>query len=207
MACRILFYGDSNTWGYMPGGERYPAHSRFPVIAAKALANGVAIEEGLNGRNCCFSHPLADPELLGGATFAEICQRALPLNALCLMLGTNDCMPPLYRSPSDIAHDQQRIIRQAKAFVPTILLLSPVPISQQWMQEFEEEMGALRAVRLQPLNTALEEVAKEEGVAFFDTQTLVPEADAGDGLHLSAQAHTILGTTIGALLATIIQPS
>lgn len=35
---KILCYGDSNTWGYVPGtGERYPEDVRWPCVCQKEL--------------------------------------------------------------------------------------------------------------------------------------------------------------------------
>ena len=55
---RILCYGDSNTWGYMPGtGERYSEDIRWPMIVQKHLGNGyTVIENGINGRTTCFEN-------------------------------------------------------------------------------------------------------------------------------------------------------
>ncbi|MCC8191174.1 MAG: hydrolase, partial [Planctomycetes bacterium] len=49
----ILCYGDSNTWGYVPGGDgaRFPSHVRWPGVLSKLLRTNYRItEEGLNGR-------------------------------------------------------------------------------------------------------------------------------------------------------------
>lgn len=51
---RILFYGDSNTYGYDPADwteGRYPKNLRWTEIVSKALSEKWEIrEEGLNGR-------------------------------------------------------------------------------------------------------------------------------------------------------------
>ncbi|NBT63057.1 MAG: G-D-S-L family lipolytic protein, partial [Planctomycetia bacterium] len=48
----ILCFGDSNTWGYVPGiGNRYPKQIRWTGILQNLLGNSsFIIEEGLNGR-------------------------------------------------------------------------------------------------------------------------------------------------------------
>ena len=50
---RILCFGDSYTWGYVPGTdhERFPEDVRFPKVLQKLLGeNFEIIEEGLNSR-------------------------------------------------------------------------------------------------------------------------------------------------------------
>ena len=58
----VLCYGDSNTWGYVPGtGKRYSFGSRWPGILQKRLGKDVRVtEEGLNGRTTAWDDPLAD---------------------------------------------------------------------------------------------------------------------------------------------------
>lgn len=55
----ILCYGDSNTWGYVPGSldfktvyvERYPRTIRWPGLLQQYLGSEYyVVEEGLNGR-------------------------------------------------------------------------------------------------------------------------------------------------------------
>ena len=50
---RILCYGDSNTWGYVPSSDavRYPTTIRYPRVLQTLLGNDYeVIEEGLPGR-------------------------------------------------------------------------------------------------------------------------------------------------------------
>ena len=50
---RILCFGDSNTWGYVPSSdaERYPASIRYPRVLQDKLGKDYeVIEEGLPGR-------------------------------------------------------------------------------------------------------------------------------------------------------------
>ena len=88
---RILCYGDSNTWGFIPGtGERYPADVRWPGVLAALLGRGVhVVENGINGRTTAIDDPgypcRNGKEGLGYALLAE-----KPFDLVILMLGTND---------------------------------------------------------------------------------------------------------------------
>ncbi|MBQ7739537.1 MAG: hypothetical protein IJT59_07805 [Desulfovibrionaceae bacterium] len=207
MPKRILFYGDSNTWGYIEGGGRFSAEIRFPMVVQSLLPGSLALEEGLNGRNACFNHPLSEPSLLGGKSFAKIFEQSLPVEALVLMLGTNDALPPLYRQASEICADLLRIVLEARKITPNlpILLLAPAPVADSWLEEFEEEMGAAQMVRLEPLAVHFEALAKQANLAFFDVASLIPRADARDGLHLSATAHKLLGQKVAEILRDLLK--
>ena len=57
---QILAYGDSNTWGLVPGtGERYPEHIRWTGILRKAVApcGYTVLEDGVCGRTTVFQDP------------------------------------------------------------------------------------------------------------------------------------------------------
>ena len=55
----ILCYGDSNTWGYIPGtGNRYPRQVRWTGVLQNLLGEKFhVIEEGLNGRTTVMDDP------------------------------------------------------------------------------------------------------------------------------------------------------
>ena len=59
----VLAFGDSNTWGSIPGqGARMAPGARWPGVMARALGTSFeVIEEGLRGRTTVFD----DPEELG----------------------------------------------------------------------------------------------------------------------------------------------
>ena len=49
---RIMFFGDSNTWGYDPETSlRFT--NRYTQLIQSELNDDVIIEEGLNGRTLC----------------------------------------------------------------------------------------------------------------------------------------------------------
>ena len=126
---RILCYGDSNTWGFIPGtGERYPADVRWPGVLAALLGRGVhVVENGINGRTTAIDDPgypcRNGKEGLGYALLAE-----KPFDLVILMLGTNDlkltdaagaarertfpgqdaCVPRQTGNPARFAHSHRR---------------------------------------------------------------------------------------------------
>lgn len=117
-ALRILFYGDSNVWGYRPEGGRIAASDRFPAVAGSLIPEAEILENGANGRSSAFEHPVFPADLLGGATFAGIFRETLPVDALVIMLGTNDVLPLLGLTPSETAANLARIMRNAREIRP-----------------------------------------------------------------------------------------
>ena len=59
----ILCFGDSNTWGYVPGSncDRYSFTVRWTGLVQRMLGDDFRlIEEALNGRTSCFDDPFED---------------------------------------------------------------------------------------------------------------------------------------------------
>ena len=92
MKKRIVCFGDSNTWGYIPiTGERYDESIRWPARLQEKLGyqDYTVVEEGLTGRTTVFDDPF-DPELNGLKTMPAVLRSAAPIDVLVFMLGTND---------------------------------------------------------------------------------------------------------------------
>ena len=88
---RILAFGDSNTWGYIPGKKgRYPKSIRWTGLLNDSIEEADIIEEGLCGRTTIF-----EDELRKGRRGVELLPVLLeshyPIDGAILMLGTNDC--------------------------------------------------------------------------------------------------------------------
>ena len=89
----ILCFGDSNTYGYNPAdGSRFPEDVRWTgLLQEKAKGGGYRIiEEGLVGRTTIFE----DSVRMGrkGSDFLlPLLETHYPVDAVVLMLGTNDC--------------------------------------------------------------------------------------------------------------------
>ena len=98
---QILCFGDSNTFGLIPGtGNRYDWNIRWTGILDKNLREKGyrIIEEGLCGRTTVF-----DDSFREGRKGADILPTLLeshnPIDIVILMLGTNDCkilVSPIY---------------------------------------------------------------------------------------------------------------
>jgi lysophospholipase L1-like esterase len=88
----LVCFGDSNTWGYIPGsnGERFPREVRWPVQLQRALADDwEVIAEGLNGRTAAVESPVEDGR--NGLPYFLPCLRShKPVDLVVIYLGTND---------------------------------------------------------------------------------------------------------------------
>jgi lysophospholipase L1-like esterase len=129
----IVCFGDSNTWGYMPGsdGGRFPREVRWPARLATALAGEAeVIAEGLNGRTASIESPVAEGR--NGLPYLVPCLRShAPVDLLIIYLGTNDAY---WLEPIMVAGSIGRLVKVARASeagtggaAPDLLVVCPPP--------------------------------------------------------------------------------
>lgn len=193
----ILCFGDSNSWGYIPGTEmeRFSRAQRWPGILANALAGKIElIEENLCGRTTAFDDPLF-PDRNGAKHLPMLLDSHLPIDGLVIMLGTNDLKHYLQLAPTDIALGVGFLVDQARMRLPglPVLVVCPpptveasAPFGHKFDQSMETSIG---------LPEAYLEIAEEKGCLFFDAGT-VAEASPIDGVHLAAASHQRLGDAL-----------
>jgi lysophospholipase L1-like esterase len=100
---QILCFGDSNTYGLIPGTEgRYGWGVRWTSILNERLGTSSyrVIEEGLCGRTTVFDDPLRDHRN-GAKLLPAVLETNKGIDAVVLMLGTNDCKT-VYKTNAEI---------------------------------------------------------------------------------------------------------
>ncbi len=204
MSRKILFYGDSNTWGYRPGGGRLPANRRYTTMVTRQAMDVIPLVDGLNGRCSAWDSAVFPAELLGGATLSDSLKRAGAPDGLVIMLGTNDVMPPLNLKPAAVADNIRRMVRAARIMCAdlSIMVVSPPPLGAQAVEDSAAQ-GGDREVLAADLAGPLDAMATEEGVFFLPGSSIVHVMDAEDGYHLADVGHLRLGLAVGSLLRSI----
>ena len=88
---KILCFGDSNTFGYIPGrGGRYDRHTRWPGRLQELLGSAYqVIAEGLCGRTTAFDD-VTEPGRSGLGRLREALGKNEPLALPIIVLGGND---------------------------------------------------------------------------------------------------------------------
>lgn len=193
-AKRILCFGDSNTWGYIPAsGKRYPVGVRWTSLLQEKLGNDFEIiEEGLNTRTT----DVDDPKHIGknGLTYFRPCLETHdPIDLIILMLGTNDMKERFNRTPERIAEGVETFLLSIKEFVeeeetqmPKIVVVSPPLIDEEVEGVKEKYLGA--GEKSKHLALLYEVIAKKYDCGFVDIAKLVSPSKK-DGYHLESEDH------------------
>lgn len=202
----ILCYGDSNTWGYIPGGDgaRYPSHVRWPGVLSKLLRTNYRItEEGLCGRTSAFDDPLSPGiERNGLKTFGALLDTHKPLDLVIIYLGTNDLKNRFSVPPVDIATGVEFLVRTASnpafgpvgtGLPPSVLVICP-PTIWEVPSAFGPTFKGGRE-KSQELRAFFHKMAKKLNVPLMYAEDFI-HSDTTDGIHLSAESHAILGQEV-----------
>lgn len=212
----VLAYGDSNTWGAVPqpyrgAGGRFGVAERWTGIAAAALGPGVVIrEEGLNGRTTCVDDPV-EGALKNGERYLPVALTThMPLDAVVIMLGTNDLKARLGMPAGDIADGAGKLVDLVlrsnagpEGRAPQVLLVAPAPLGKlTWLTEMFENASE----KSQKFATEYQRVADAFGVPFLDGGKVMRSSD-DDGIHLDAAAHRALGLAIAERLREMLDLS
>jgi len=197
----ILCYGDSNTWGAIPGArhERFPLHVRWPGLLQDILGEGYyVIEEGLSGRTTSIDDPFEDGR--NGRTSLMSClQTHNPIDLVVLLLGTNDLKARFSFTTFDITKGVAllvTIIQQSKLGMknqsPHVLLVAPPPIGK--LSDYAEEFkgGTIKSLHLAD-HYRLK--AAELGCEFLDAGTVI-QSSKKDGIHWESADHKKIARAI-----------
>lgn len=176
---KLLCYGDSNTYGYDPRGPipgRYDAEYRWCDRLAKSTSWTV-INGGENGRIV--------PEPTWGYTdLKRMIAENAPVDAACIMLGTNDVLISSRMDVTPILNRMEALLDYLQNGWPDmkLVLITPPPID---IPEFPEA-----SQKLNDLIAAYREISEQRDIGFIDIHSWdIPLAY--DGAHLSQRGHQV----------------
>lgn len=199
MKKRILCFGDSNTWGYIPGtAERYSESERWTCLLQDMLGSSYSvIEEGMTGRTTVFDTGF-DDLLNGKKALGYILKSQLPLDAVVVMLGTNDlCDHHMERIELGIT-EIVRLIKNSNYIYRTktpvfpdgvkILLVAPIP--------YGDETALSNDIKKESrlYGETYKRVATNTGVYFLNPEGKIKSGI--DGIHFTPESHRVLAELI-----------
>lgn len=212
----VLCYGDSNTWGFIPGsGKRYDEHTRWTGVLGDVLGSEWRVhEEGLNGRMTIFDSPFqTDVNKNGRSLFASVLDSQKPLDVLVICLGTNDlkCHPAWhaaqgvgqlvsYAQHVDVLNPWgEHVFRNG----PKILVISPIAIGEDLVNRNINDDLAGKHEESRKFPKLFADLCQGMGVDMLDAQTIA-EPSLIDCIHMSPEGHQALGKTVAEKIAEMM---
>ncbi len=200
MTRTLLCYGDSNTHGTRPMrgfGDigRFDRKARWTGQLADLLPDWTIIEEGQPGRTTVHDDPIEGPHRNGLTVLPALLESHRPIDAVLLMLGTNDLKGRFSLNATDIALSLEKLVLVIRASgcgpdqaAPAVLLVAPPPIVEVG------DLGAIFAggeAKSHHIGKQIAAAADRLGVPFLDAGALI-EVSRVDGIHYDAATHAIL---------------
>lgn len=210
---RILCYGDSNTWGFIPAtGQRYPSEIRWTGVLAELLGPEYEIiEDGISGRTTVWDDPYVSwRNGLKGLGYSLL--RSKPIDLVVMMLGCNDLYHTdaygYYRGLSQIAwriinarefyRDSSAVFREE----PKLLLVSPVTLHPQIGTIRPELNLGERYKDSCQFAFYTRRLAEELKVPWVDAATCA-SASEQDGLHLDPESHRAIAEMLAEKIKSV----
>lgn len=215
MKKRVLCYGDSNTWGYIPGtSQRHPEDVRWTGVCQQLLGDDyVILEDGLNGRTTVLDDPFEPDYLNGmkGLSYALMAQK--PLDLVVLMLGSNDLKYTNAALAAKGAAELVRRIMNANSILaasspvlrngPRVLLVSPIEVHEKIaeLQLFGVPANAHEESRKFP--ALYKQIADLRGCHYLNAADYA-EPSTVDCMHMTLESHARLGAAMAEKIKEIL---
>jgi lysophospholipase L1-like esterase len=202
---KILCYGDSNTFGFIPKTcGRYEKSERWSGMLSELLPNYEIIEEGMNNRTGFFTNPEGLKQS-GGDYLSVYLQNHKDIDICILSLGTNDAQIFYNLDEESIRKGLQRLIdtvhetnlRTEVVILPPVRIM-PYILNSGFSMMFDQESIKRNHNTL----SVFEQVAKENGCEFFDVNEIVTPSEA-DGLHYTKESHKLIAQHLAEFMKTV----
>ncbi|MDR3767101.1 MAG: GDSL-type esterase/lipase family protein [Butyricicoccus sp.] len=212
----ILFFGDSNTWGYDPRtGGRYSPEVRYTGRLRSLLSDHhyEIIESGLNGRTTAYDDGF-DGYSSGSKALPILLKTHDPIDLVVIMLGTNDLKDRLGLTVDDVVKGMRRLIHMVHSpgmwhlrHAPAVLAVAPMLLNEHTLltSPFGEVFSARSVARSRQLGSAYEALCADESIrcCCFDAGQLGP-VTSSDGVHMSPDDHRRLADALASILPSIL---
>ena len=204
----IVCYGDSNTWGSIPGQPgRFSKDERWTKRLQSLFGSECEIiSEGQPGRTTC----LDDPEATGrnGMSYLVPCLESHVPDFVILLLGTNDLKACFNLNAREIADGAGTLVHQIQQFdnrsiknPPKALLVAP-PVVYEAGEYAEMFAGA--AEKSRHLGEAYRSIAEDMKCYFFDAAKVIQSSHV-DGIHWDKDQHATFARSLFEYLQTILR--
>lgn len=197
---QLLCYGDSNTWGLIPGThDRYPYEVRWTGILQEKLSEYDirVVEEGLCGRTTVFDDAYRENRN-GLKTLPFVLETHSPLYGAVIMLGTNDCKTHFNVNAYQIRKGLEKCVDTLLKVLPAdkILVVSPIHLGPDvWKAEFDPEFNQRSVETSKQMHHEYEILAKQKGLRILAASEYA-EPSATDQEHLTREGHKALAQAI-----------
>lgn len=203
---RILCFGDSNTWGFIPGSNHLRFSERWTKKLKQYLGNDFEIiEEGLCSRTFCTDY--VDKIGRNGFSYFVPCVYSHDkLDCIVLMLGTNDLKNTFGYSPKDIVNMLKKYVEFIFSFkskidnsTPKLIVCGTPPINNIFLIDSTNPFYNANKKNI-ILNNEMKIYCQENNICFVDNSDLIC---GKDNIHLTQESHNKLALKLTKIISQL----
>lgn len=201
---KILCFGDSNTYGYIPNnGARYDKNTRWTgVLSLLSHGKFEIIEDGCNNRTA-FAANSAGKIFTGYEILPELLTD--DFDAVVLAIGINDTQFLYNLSSIEIASGVEKLINIVKVKSPQakILLVAPSILTDDVLNgNFACLFDRTSIEKSRQLPLLYQKIAEKQNIKFLDLNS-VAKTSSLDGLHYAPEQHLKIAQVIFTILSEL----
>lgn len=194
---KILCFGDSNTYGYIPNnGARYDKNTRWTgVLSLLSHGKFEIIEDGCNNRTAFVANP-AGKIFTGYEILPELL--TADFDAVVLAIGINDTQFLYNLSSIEIASGVEKLINIVKVKSPQtkIILVAPSILTDDVLNgNFACLFDRTSIEKSRQLPLLYQKIAEKQNIEFLDLNS-VAKTSSLDGLHYAPEQHLKIAQVI-----------
>lgn len=204
-AKRVLCFGDSNTWGYIPGTKhnRYPADIRWTGVLQQLLGSEFEIiEEALNSRGITKGDSRPGKEGRVGMEYILPCLDSHdPLDYVIVMLGSNELKAEFNFSAEEIGNNLRLLVEtisnrvsQFREAKPQVVIVVPPTVDDQTEYCLKDDKYKGAHEKSVQLKSVYSSIAKDTNSFIVDVQDELKTGE--DGVHLLEGSHKVLAEAV-----------
>ncbi len=198
---KILFYGDSNTWGY-DAKDASRQKNRFTQMIKQAFSEHEIIEEGLCGRTLSLDDPY-DEDRNGAKMISMVLKTHAPVDVVFIMLGTNDAKRQFSTNAISIEKGIRTLMYKALnpeiyrdgSNTPQFFVVCPPKMNINGLKN-ERTRSNFGQNGFEILNNT--KLYLEKGCSGLDVKVIDTHAVAGslDGIHMDESGHKLVADAL-----------
>ena len=205
---RILCFGDSNTWGYAPEQLPFPRldeNSRWTGLLQKKFGNEwQVLEFGLCGCTSGFANEVRGINTNAHVLYPSVLFANLPVDIVCIMLGTNDLKTEFDWKSGDTAKNLDSLVSLTRGMAPNAKIVLVAPVIFQQGIESNASLGFVESSIEKSVLCAKEvaDLAQRREILLFDTNAVVHEL-CSDGCHFTVESHKAFAEAMADFIAKV----
>ena len=201
---KIVCYGDSNTFGFVPAiGTRFDENTRWTGILSKKFKGEFdVVEEGANNRTGCKDNS-AGFLFSAQRHFPKIIAKQKDMEYLILSIGSNDLQFQYDISFKEFEHGIEKLIQTAQKYVKNIILIPAVILDENVLKGmFNVQFDETSISKSKKIGKIYRKLANLYGCRIFDINEFARPSEK-DGLHYDEASHILIAEKLEAFIRNI----